>query len=202
VRSPQLPTPAAPQRASAVTSRAPARSPLVHAQRGQHMKIAVIGASGLIGCKLVARLDERGHQTVAASLETGVNTLTGEGLAAAVAGASVVVDVSNAPSSEDDVVLEFFDTSTRNLLAAVAAAGVGHHVALSVVGTGRLADSGYFRAKRAQEELIERSSIPYSIVRATVVQPMAAEDVGGALGRIAVGAPVNGIVEIGGPNRW
>ena len=166
------------------------------------MKIAVIGASGLIGCKLVAKLDERGHQTVAASLDTGVNTLTGEGLAAAVAGASVVVDVSNAPSSEDDVVLEFFDTSTRNLLAAVAAAGVGHHVALSVVGTGRLADSGYFRAKRAQEELIERSSIPYSIVRATVVQPMAAEDVGGALGRIAVGAPVNGIVEIGRPNRW
>jgi uncharacterized protein YbjT (DUF2867 family) len=168
----------------------------------QHMKIVVIGGSGLIGSKLVAKLDEGGHQTVAASADTGVNTLTGEGLADAVAGASVVVDVSNAPSLEDDAALEFFDTSTRNLLAAEAAAGVGHHVALSVVGTGRLTESGYFRAKRAQEELIRRSSIPYSIVRAAVIQPMAAEDVGGALGRIAVGSPVNGIVEIGGRTRW
>jgi uncharacterized protein YbjT (DUF2867 family) len=184
------------------------------------MKIVVIGGSGLIGSKLVTKLDERGHQTVAASPDTGVNTLTGEGLADTVAGASVVVDVSNAPSFEDAAVLEFFDTSTRNLLAAEAAAGVGHHVALSVVGTERLTESGYFRAKLAQEELIKHSSIPYSIVRATqffefldriaadatdgntvrlapaLIQPPAAEDVASALGRIAVGAPVNGIVEI------
>jgi uncharacterized protein YbjT (DUF2867 family) len=160
------------------------------------MKIAVIGGSGLIGSKLVAKLDERGHQTVAASPSTGVDTLTGQGLAAAVSGASVVVDVSNAPSLEDAAVLEFFDTSTRNLLAAEAAAGVGHHVALSVVGTGRLTESGYFGAKLAQETLIERSSIPYSIVRATLIQPMAADDVAGALVAIAVGSPVNGIVKI------
>jgi uncharacterized protein YbjT (DUF2867 family) len=184
------------------------------------MRIVVIGGSGLIGSKLVTKFDERGHQPVAASPDTGVNTLTGEGLADAVAGASVVVDVSNAPSFEDAAVLEFFDTSTRNLLAAEAAAGVGHHVALSVVGTERLIESGYFRAKLAQEELIEHSSIPYSIVRATqffefldriaadatdantvrlppaLIQPMAAEDVASALGRIAMGAPVNGIVEI------
>jgi len=187
------------------------------------MKIVVIGASGLIGSKLVAKLDERGHQPVAASPDTGVNTLTGEGLADAVAGASVVVDVSNAPSFEDAAVLEFFDTSTRNLLAAEAAAEVGHHVALSVVGTERLTESGYFRAKLAQEELIKESSIPYSVVRATqffefmdriaadatdgntvrlppaLIQPIAADDVAGALGRIAVGSPVNGIVEIAGP---
>ena len=166
------------------------------------MKIVVLGGSGLIGSKLVTRLDEHGVEAIPASPNTGVNTLTGEGLAGAVAGASVVVDVSNAPSFEDAAVLEFFDTSTRNLLAAEAAAGVGHHVALSVVGTERLTESGYFRAKRAQEELIRRSSIPYSIVRAAVIQPMAAEDVGGALGRIAVGSPVNGIVEIGGRTRW
>jgi uncharacterized protein YbjT (DUF2867 family) len=190
------------------------------------MKIVIIGGSGLIGSKLVTRLDERGHQTVAASPDTGVNTLTGEGLAEALAGASVVADVSNAPSFEDAAVLEFFDTSSRNLLAAEAAAGVGHHVALSVVGTQRLSRSGYFRAKLAQEELIKESSIPYSIVRATqffefldriaadatdgetvrlppaLIQPMAADDVAGALGRISVGSPVNGIIEIAGPDRF
>jgi uncharacterized protein YbjT (DUF2867 family) len=157
------------------------------------MKIAVIGGSGLIGSKLVAKLDERGHETVAASPSTGVDTLTGQGLADAVAGAAVVVDVSNSPSFEDAAALEFFDTSTRNLLAADAAAGVGHHVALSVGGTARLTESGYFRAKLAQEQLITSSSIPYSIVRATL---MAADDVASALAGIAVGSPVNGIVEI------
>jgi uncharacterized protein YbjT (DUF2867 family) len=190
------------------------------------MRIVVIGGSGLIGSKLVSKLDERGHETVAASPNTGVDTLTGEGLADAVAGASVVVDVSNAPSLEDAAVLEFFDTSTRNLLAAEAAAGVAHHVALSVVGTERLSEGGYFRAKLAQEELIKASSIPYSIVRATqffelldriaadatdgdtvrvppaLIQPMAADDVASALGRVSVGSPVNGIVEIAGPDRF
>ena len=131
------------------------------------MKIVVIGGSGLIGSKLVTKLDEHGVEAIPASPNTGVNTLTGEGLADAVAGASLVVDVSNAPSFEDTAVLEFFDTSTRNLLAAEAAAGVEHHVALSVVGTERLTESGYFRAKLAQETLIKDSSIPYSIVRAT-----------------------------------
>jgi uncharacterized protein YbjT (DUF2867 family) len=162
------------------------------------MKIVVIGASGLIGSKLVAKLGERGHQTVAASPDMGVNTLTGEGLADALAGASVVVDVSNAPSFADAAVLEFFDTSTRNLLAAEAAAGVGHHVALSVVGTECLTDSGYFRAKLTQEALIEDSSIPYSIVRATQFS----DDVASGLSRIAVGSPVNGIVEIAGPDQF
>jgi uncharacterized protein YbjT (DUF2867 family) len=190
------------------------------------MKIVVIGGSGLIGSKLVAKLDERGLEALPASPNTGVNTLTGEGLADALAGTSVVVDVSNAPSFADDAVLEFFDTSTRNLLAAEAAAGVGHHVALSVVGTERLTESGYFRAKVAQEQLIEESSIPYSIVRATqfyefldriaadateantvrlppaLIQPIAADDVAGALSRTAVGAPVEGIVEIAGPDRF
>jgi uncharacterized protein YbjT (DUF2867 family) len=190
------------------------------------MKIVVIGGSGLIGSKLVARLDERGHEAVAASPNTGVDTLTGVGLAEAVAGASVVVDVSNSPSFEDAAALGFFDTSTRNLLAAEAAAGVGHHVALSVVGTERLSESGYFRAKLAQEQLIESSSIPYSIVRATqfyefltsiaadatdgntvrlapaLIQPMAADDVASALGAISVGPPLNGIVEIAGPDQF
>jgi uncharacterized protein YbjT (DUF2867 family) len=160
------------------------------------MKIAVIGGSGLIGSKLVARLDERGHETVAASPSTGVDTLTGRGLADAVAGAAVVVDVSNSPSFEDEAVLAFFDTSTRNLLAAEAAAGVGHHVALSVVGTGRLTESGCLRAKLAQEQLIKSSSIPFSIVRATLIQPVPADDVASALVGIAVGSPVNGIVAI------
>jgi uncharacterized protein YbjT (DUF2867 family) len=190
------------------------------------MKIVVIGGSGLIGSKLVNKLREHGHEAIAASPKSGVNTLTGEGLAEALKGASVVVDVSNAPVWEDAAVLNFFETSTRNLLAAEAVAGVKHHVALSVVGTERLLESGYFRAKIAQENLIEASSIPYSIVRATqfyefvkgiadfstrgnevhlptaLIQPMAADDVASAVGRIATGSPVNGIVEVGGPEQF
>jgi len=190
------------------------------------MKIVVIGGSGLIGSKLVTKLREHGHDPVAASPNSGVNTITGEGLAEALNGASVVVDVSNSPSWEDAAVLNFFETSTHNLLAYEAAAGVGHHVALSVVGTERLLESGYFRAKIAQENLIKGSSIPYSIVRATqffefvkgiadistvgnkvrlphaFIQPMAADDVASALGRIATAAPVNGTVEIGGPEKF
>src|SRR5712691_4789698 len=188
------------------------------------MKIVVIGGSGLIGSKLVIKLREHGHEAVAASPDSGVNTLTGEGLAEAMRGASVVVDVSNSPSFEDAAVLKFFETSTRNLLAAEAEAGVGHHVALSVVGTERLSESGYFRAKIAQEKLIRESSIPYSIVHATqffefvksiadaatdgsrvrlapvLIQPIAADDVASAVGRIAVGTPVNGTFEVGGPS--
>ena len=190
------------------------------------MRIVVIGGTGLIGSKLVAKLGEHGHDAVAASPNTGVNTITGEGLDAALAGADVVVDVSNSPSWEDAAVLEFFETSTRNLLAAEAAAGVGHHVALSVVGTERLQESGYFRAKLAQEKLIEESPIPYSIVRATqffefvpsiadaafdgtsvrlahvFFQPMAADDVAQAVGRVAAGTPLKGQVEVGGPERF
>jgi len=190
------------------------------------MTIVVIGGSGLIGSRLVNKLREQGHEAIAASPKTGVNTLTGEGLAEALKGAAVVVDVTNAPSWEDAAVMEFFETSTRNLLAAEGAAGVGHHVALSVVGTERLLESGYFRAKIAQEKLIKASSIPYSIVRATqffeffkgiadfstrgnevhlpsaLIQPMAAEDVASAVGRIATGSPVNGTVEIGGPEQF
>jgi uncharacterized protein YbjT (DUF2867 family) len=190
------------------------------------MKIVVIGGSGLIGSKVVNKLGEHGHDAIAASLDSGVNTLTGEGLDEALEGASVVVDVSNAPSWEDDAVMEFFKTSTGNLLAAEAAAGVAHHVALSVVGTERLTESGYFRAKLAQEELIAGSSMPYSIVRATQfyefmeriaadatdgnavrlppapIQPMAADDVASAVGGIAVGAPLNGMVEVAGPEQF
>jgi uncharacterized protein YbjT (DUF2867 family) len=190
------------------------------------MKIVVIGGSGLIGSKLVRKLGEHGHEPVAASPDTGVNTLTGEGLAAVLEGASVVIDVANSPSFEDAAALNFFKTSTGNLLAAEAAAGVGHHVALSVVGTDRLAESGYFRAKIAQEKLIQGSSIPYSIVHATqffeftksiaaaategntvrlppaLIQPIAAEDVASAVGRVSVGAPLNGIVEIAGPDQF
>jgi len=190
------------------------------------MKIVVIGGSGLIGSKLVNKLREQGHEAIAASPDSGVNTLTGEGLAEALKGASVVVDVSNSPSWEDAAVLNFFETSTRNLLAGEANAGVGHHVALSVVGTDRLSESGYFRAKIAQEKLIKGSTIPYSIVHATqffeflkgladismvgdkvhlpsvLFQPMAADDVATAVGRIAVGQPVNGIVEIAGPEQF
>src|SRR5499425_2088212 len=190
------------------------------------MKIVVIGGSGLIGSKLVNKLREHGHEAVAATPNTGVNTLTGEGLAEVLKGASVVVDVSNSPSWEDAAVLKYFETSTRNLLTYEAGAGVGHHVALSVVGTQLLAESGYFRAKIAQENLIEGSSIPYSIVHATqffeflkgladistdgnmvrlppvLFQPMAADDVASAVGRIAVGPPVNGTVEIGGPEEF
>jgi uncharacterized protein YbjT (DUF2867 family) len=190
------------------------------------MKIVVIGGSGLIGSKLVRKLREHGHEAVAASPDSGVNTLTGEGLAEALKGASVVVDVSNSPSWEDAAVMKFFETSTRNLLASEEAAGVGHHVALSVVGTDRMLESGYFRAKMAQENLIKGSSIPYSIVHATqffefikgladistvgnkvslppvLIQPMAADDVASAVGRIAMGAPVNGTIEVGGPEQF
>ncbi|TYB49760.1 SDR family oxidoreductase [Actinomadura chibensis] len=190
------------------------------------MKIVVIGGTGLIGSKLVAGLGERGHEAVAASPNTGVNTLTGEGLADAVAGAAVVIDVSNSPSFEDAAVLEFFRTSTGNLLAAEAEAGVGHHVALSVVGTGRRPDIGYFAAKNAQEELIKRSGIPYSIVHATqffefahaiadgatdgdavrmppvAFQPIAGDEVAKAVGRAALAEPLNGDIEIGGPERF
>ncbi len=189
------------------------------------MKIVVIGGTGLIGSKVVTMLQEQGHEAVAASPRLGVNTLTGEGLAAALAGAAVVVDVSNAPSFEDQAVLAFFQTSTRNLLAAEAAAGVGHHVALSIVGIDRSPDNGYFQAKIAQEQLIASGPIPYSIVRATqffefidgiadaatmdngvhippvAFQPMAAEDVARAVARVAVDAPRNGRVEIAGPDR-
>lgn len=190
------------------------------------MKIVVIGGTGLIGSKLVKKLGEHGHEALAASPDTGVNTLTGEGLDEALEGASIVVDVSNAPAWEDDAVMEFFKTATGNLLAAEAAAGVGHHVALSVVGTDRLTESGYFRAKLAQEKLIEGSSIPYSIVHATqffefvnriaddatdantvrlppaLFQPMAAEDVASGVGRVTVGSPLNGMVEIAGPEQF
>ncbi len=190
------------------------------------MKIIVIGGSGLIGSRLVKKFGEQGHEAIAASPKSGVNTLTGEGLAEALKGASVVVDVSNSPSWEDAAVMKFFETSTRNLLAYEAAAGVGHHVALSVVGSERLLESGYFRAKIAQENLIKGSSIPYSIIRATqffefvqgiadfstdgnkvrlppaLIQPMAADDVASAVGRIAMGAPVNGTVEVGGPEQF
>ncbi len=190
------------------------------------MKIVVIGGTGLIGSKLVNKLGEHGHDAVAASPDTGVNTLTGEGLAEVLEGVDVVVDVSNSPSFEDAAVLEFFQTATGNLLAAEKAAGVGHHVALSVVGTERMSDTGYFRAKSVQEQLIRDSSVPYSIVHATqfyefiksiaalatvgdtvrlppvLFQPMAAEDVAKAVGRVAVGSPVNGIVEVGGPEQF
>jgi len=190
------------------------------------MKIVVIGGSGLIGSKLVTKLRQHGHEAVAASPDSGVNSVTGEGLAEVLKGASAVVDVSNSPSWEDAAVLKFFETSTRNLLTYEAAAGVGHHVALSVVGTDRLYESGYFRAKIAQEKLIKESSIPYSIVRATqffeflkgladisfdggkvhlpavLFQPMAADDVASGVGRVAVGPPVNGIVEIAGPEQF
>src|SRR5258706_14108739 len=190
------------------------------------MKIVVIGGSGLIGSKLVTKLREQGHEAIAASPQSGVNTLTGEGLAEALKGASVVVDVTNSPSWEDAAVMTFFETSTRNQLAYEAAAGVVHHVALSVVGTERLLGSGFFRAKMAQENLIKASSIPYTIVRATqffefvkgitdfstegnevrlptaFIQPMAADDVASAVGRIARSAPVNGIVETGGREQF
>jgi uncharacterized protein YbjT (DUF2867 family) len=190
------------------------------------MKIVVIGGSGLIGTKLVNKLREHGHEAIAASPNSGVNTLTGEGLAEALKGASVVVDVTNSPSWDNASVMKFFETSTRNLLAYEATAGVGHHVALSVVGTQRLSESGYFRAKIAQEKLIKESSIPYSIVQATqffeflkgladismiggkvhlppvLFQPMAADDVASGVARVAVGPPLNGTVEIGGPEQF
>ena len=187
------------------------------------MKIVVIGGSGLIGSKLVTKLGEHGHEAVAASPNSGVNTLTGEGLAEVLEDASVVVDVSNSPSFEEVAVMEFFKTSTRNLLTSEAAAGVGHHVALSVVGADRLPDSGYMRAKVAQEAAIKAATIPYTILRATqffefigriadgstdgdrvrlspaLMQPVAADDVAAALADVAVGTPVNGTVELAGP---
>jgi uncharacterized protein YbjT (DUF2867 family) len=190
------------------------------------MKIVIIGGTGLIGSKLVAKLRKQGHEAVPAAPNTGVNTLTGEGLAAVLQDASVLVDVSNSPSFEESAVMEFFTTSTRNLLEYAAAAGVRHYVALSVVGTERIPESPYLRAKNAQEALIKSGGTPYSIVHATqffefvnriadeatvgttvrlppvLIQPMAADDVAEAVGRIAIGAPVNGTVEVGGPQQF
>src|SRR5256885_10799756 len=187
------------------------------------MKIVVIGGTGLIGTKVVKNLREKGHEAVAASPSNGINSVTGEGLAEALVGAQVVVDVANAPSWEDKAVLLFFETSGRNLLAAEAAAGVGHHVALSVVGTDRLLASGYFRAKMAQEKLIKASSIPYTIMRATqffefvggiaqsategqtvrlppaLMQPIAAADVAAVMADVALAEPLNGTVDLAGP---
>ena len=190
------------------------------------MKIVVIGGTGLIGSKLVRKLGEQGHEAVAAAPSSGVNSITGDGLAAALKGAAAVVDMTNSPSWEDAAVLNFFETSTRNLLSYGAAAGVKHHVALSVVGTERLQESGFFRAKLAQENLIKASSRPYTLVRATQffefikaiadfstqsnqtrlppvpIQPMAAEDVADALVGIATGSPANRTIEIGGPEEF
>jgi uncharacterized protein YbjT (DUF2867 family) len=190
------------------------------------MKIVIIGGTGLIGSKLVTRLRGQGHQAVPASPDTGVNTLTGEGLAQVLTGAAVAIDVSNSPSFEDAAVLKFFETSTGNLLAAEAAAEVGHHVALSIVGCDRLPESGYLRAKVAQENLIRNSRIPYSIVRATqffeffrriadeatdgnkvripsvLFQPVAATDVANSVAGVAVEAPLNGILEVAGPQQF
>jgi uncharacterized protein YbjT (DUF2867 family) len=189
------------------------------------MKIVIIGGTGLIGSKLAVALRSRGHEIIAASPNTGVNTITGVGLAEALAGAEVVVDVANSPSFEDRAVLEFFETSGRNLLAAEKAAGVRHHVALSVVGTERLQGSGYFRGKMAQEKLIKASKTPYTIVRSTqffefmggivksaetseaihlstaLMQPIASDDVVSALADVTVSAPLGGTVEIAGPER-
>jgi len=189
------------------------------------MQIVIIGGTGLIGSRVVQMLRAQGHEAVAASPNSGVDTITGAGLAEVLTGAAVVVDVSNSPSFEDEPAMKFFQTSTRNLLAAESAAGVGHHVALSVVGTDRLSGSGYFRAKAAQEALIKASPIPYSIVHATqffefmksiagaatdgdtvhlahvLIQPMAADDVASAVAGVAVGAPVNGTIEVAGPEQ-
>jgi uncharacterized protein YbjT (DUF2867 family) len=189
------------------------------------MKILVIGGTGLIGSKLVNRLRGKGHEVVAAAPNTGVNTVTGEGVAEALKGAQVVVDVANSPSFEDKAAMAFFETSGRNLLSAAATAGVKHHVALSVVGTDRLLESGYFRAKMAQEDLIKASRIPYTIVRSTqffeftgaiaqsgtvgetarlspaLYQPIASDDVADALADVALAAPVNDTIEIAGPDR-
>jgi uncharacterized protein YbjT (DUF2867 family) len=190
------------------------------------MRLVIIGGTGLIGSKLVARLREQGHEAVPASPDTGVNTLTGEGLSGVLQGGSVIVDVSNSPSFEESAVMEFFTRSTRNLLQSAAAAGMKHYVALSVVGTERIPDSPYLRAKDAQETLIKESGIPYSIVHATqffefvkriadeatvgtivrlppvLIQPMAADDVAKAVARIATGDPVNGTVEAAGPQQF
>ena len=189
------------------------------------MKIVVIGGSGLIGSKLVDALRKQNHEVVAASPATGVDTISGKGVAEALAGAQVVVDVANSPSFEDKAVLEFFETSGRNLLAAEAAAGVGHHVALSVVGTDRLQGSGYFRGKMAQEKLIKASGIPYTILHSTqffefmggiaksaaegdtvrlspaLIQPIASDDVVAVLAKVTLSPPVNGTIEVAGPER-
>jgi uncharacterized protein YbjT (DUF2867 family) len=190
------------------------------------MKVVVIGGTGLIGSKVVAELEEHGHEAVPASPDSGVDTLTGEGLAEVLAGAQVVVDVSNSPSFADDDVLRFFRTSTSNILKAEKAAGVGHHVALSVVGTDRLQGSGYFRAKQAQEDLIRGGGVPYSIVHATQffefakgladqatdgdtvtllpvrIQPVSSDDVAAAVCRAAVGEPLDGLTEVAGPDVY
>ena len=190
------------------------------------MKIVVVGGTGLIGSKVVEKLKRKGHQAIAAAPNTGVNTITGEGLADTLAGAQVVVDVANSPSFEDQAALDFFQTAGKNLTAAEVAAGIKHHVALSVVGTERLQDSGYFRAKLAQEQLIKSSPIPYTIVRATqffeflrgiaqsavkgdtvrlshsLFQPMAAEDVATAVADAAIAEPINGTAEIAGPDKF
>lgn len=190
------------------------------------MKIVVIGGTGLIGSKLVKSLRERGQEVLSAAPDSGVNTLTGEGLAEALAGAQVVVDLANSPSFEDAAALEFFETAGRNLLAAEAVAGVRHHVALSVVGADRLPESGYLRAKMAQERLIEASGIPYTILRSTqffefmgriadsatdgsqirlptaMVQPIVSDDVVAVLTELVLGSPVNGRVEVAGPDRF
>jgi uncharacterized protein YbjT (DUF2867 family) len=191
------------------------------------MKIVVIGGNGLIGKKLVSRLRERGHETVAASPSSGVNAVTGEGLAEVLVGAQVVVDVTNSPSFEDAAVLEFFEKSSRNLLAAEADAGVVHHVVVSIVGADRIPDSGYMRAKVAQEKLIQSAAIPYTIVRATqffefietiiaqfptdgqtvhlppaFIQPIWSDDVVDTLVDITLGVPVNGIIDLAGPDRF
>ncbi|MFJ4433389.1 SDR family oxidoreductase [Pseudomonas sp. NPDC089395] len=187
------------------------------------MKIVVIGGTGLIGSRLVSNLRDRGHEAVAAAPSTGVDSITREGLAAAMDGAHVVVDVANAPSWEDQAVLDFFQTSTRNLLAAEAAAGVRHHIALSIVGCERLPENGYFRAKVAQEALIKASGMPYTLVRATqffefvagiaqaatvgeeirlspsLIQPMASVDVAAALTDAVLAEPANGTLEVAGP---
>jgi uncharacterized protein YbjT (DUF2867 family) len=192
---------------------------------GAEMKIVVIGGNGLIGTKLVNRLREKAHDVVAASPRSGVNTITREGLAEALSNAQVVVDVANSPSFEDRAVLEFFERSTRNLLAAEAAAGVRHHIALSVVGADRLPENGYFRAKAAQENLIKASGLPFTILQSTqffefvagiiesgvhgdvvrlspaLVQPIASDDVAAELADLALGAPLNGTLEIAGPER-
>ncbi len=189
------------------------------------MKIVIIGGTGLIGTKLAGKLREKGHEVVPAAPSTGVNTITGEGLEKALSGAETVVDVANSPSFEDGPALTFFETSGRNLLAAEATAGVRHHIALSIVGTDRLPECGYFRAKLAQENLIRASKIPYTILRATqffdfvgrivvsssdgkivrlspaLFQPVASDDVAAALADVTLGAPVNGIVELAGPEK-
>jgi uncharacterized protein YbjT (DUF2867 family) len=194
-------------------------------KEGSTMKIVVIGGTGLIGSKTVAILRQGGHEVVAASPKSGINTITGQGLKEAMAGAQVVIDLANSPSFEDKAVLEFFETSGRNLLAAEAAAGVQHHVALSIVGTDRTPDNGYFRAKVAQEKLIEASGIPYTIIRATqfleflgtiaatsgdgnlvrlspgLFQPIAADDVAAIVADVALAAPRSAIIEIAGPER-